>query len=154
MVPREGGKATALLGSEASDVVWPAKGNRLFSMPSNVNTAPMVEINLDLEIPKRNRWIFDWKGDYKGIVKSKIQSYAQEVSARQLYKAVHGMIDESRDISVNEMLNSCGAYIHKHYDGDPALNLGSSHYQMRNYAEADRAYSRAALALRLGLLGF
>jgi predicted CoA-substrate-specific enzyme activase len=74
------------------------------------------------------RWTRDsrWKGDYKGIVKSKIQSYAQEVSARQLYKAVHGMIDESRDISVNEMLNSCGAYIHKHYDGDPALNLGSS----------------------------
>jgi predicted CoA-substrate-specific enzyme activase len=74
------------------------------------------------------RWTRDsrWKGDYKGIVKSKIQSYAQEVTSRQLYRAVHGMIDESRDISVNEMLNSCGAYIHKHYDGDPALNLGSS----------------------------
>ncbi len=27
-----------------------------------------------------------------------------------------------------------------------ALNLGSAHYQMRNYAEADRAFSRAALA--------
>ena len=74
------------------------------------------------------RWTRDsrWKGDYKGVIKSKIQSYAQEVSARQLYRAVHGMIDESREISVNEMLNSCGAYIHKHYDGDPALNLGSS----------------------------
>jgi predicted nucleotide-binding protein (sugar kinase/HSP70/actin superfamily) len=74
------------------------------------------------------RWTRDskWKGDYKGIMKSKIQSYAQEVSARQLYRAVHGMIDESRDISVDEMLNSCGAYIHKNYDGDPALNLGSS----------------------------
>jgi Ca-activated chloride channel family protein len=34
------------------------------------------------------------------------------------------------------------------YPEDPevALNLGSSHYQMRNYGEADRAYSRAALA--------
>ncbi len=67
-----------------------------------------------------------WKGDYRGVVKSKIQSYAQEVSARQLYRAVHGMIDESREFSVNDMLNSCGQYIHKHYDGDPALNLGSS----------------------------
>jgi predicted CoA-substrate-specific enzyme activase len=74
------------------------------------------------------RWTRDsrWKGDYKGLVKSRIQSYAQEVSSRQLYRAVEGMIDHSRDISVNEMLNSCGAYIHKHYDGDPALNLGSS----------------------------
>jgi len=34
------------------------------------------------------------------------------------------------------------------YPEDPevALNLGSSHYQMRNFAEADRAFSRAALA--------
>ena len=30
-------------------------------------------------------------------------------------------------------------------DPEVALNLGSSHYQMRNYAEADRAFSRAAL---------
>jgi predicted CoA-substrate-specific enzyme activase len=67
-----------------------------------------------------------WKGNYGGIIKSKIQSYAQEVSARQLYKAVHGMIDENREISVKEMLDSCGHYIHRHYDGDPALNLGSS----------------------------
>jgi predicted CoA-substrate-specific enzyme activase len=74
------------------------------------------------------RWTRDsrWKGDYKGMVKSRIQSYAQEVTARQLFRAVHGMIDEHRDISVNEMLNSCGAYIHRHYDGDPALNIGSS----------------------------
>ena len=28
--------------------------------------------------------------------------------------------------SVNDMLNSCGNYVHKHYDGDPALNIGSS----------------------------
>ena len=27
---------------------------------------------------------------------------------------------------MKDMLNSCGNYIHKHYDGDPALNLGSS----------------------------
>ncbi len=34
------------------------------------------------------------------------------------------------------------------YPEDPevALNLGSAHYQMKNFAEADRAFSRAALA--------
>lgn len=34
------------------------------------------------------------------------------------------------------------------YPEDPeiALNLGSAHYQMRNFAEADRAFSRSALA--------
>jgi predicted nucleotide-binding protein (sugar kinase/HSP70/actin superfamily) len=67
-----------------------------------------------------------WKGDMKGLFKSRIQSYAQDITARNLYKAVHGLYDESREISVNDMLNSCGNYIHRHYDGDPALNIGSS----------------------------
>ena len=67
-----------------------------------------------------------WKGDRKGVIKSRIQSYAQDLTARNLYKAVHGLYDESREISVNDMLNNCGNYIHRHYDGDPALNIGSS----------------------------
>ncbi len=67
-----------------------------------------------------------WKGDYKGVLKSKIQEFSQNISASKLHKAVKGHFDEDKDISVKEMLNSCGNYIHKHYDGDPALNLGSS----------------------------
>ena len=67
-----------------------------------------------------------WKGDYKGVLKSKIQEFSQNLSAGKLHKAVHGYIDVDKDISVKEMLNNCGDYIHKHYDGDPALNLGSS----------------------------
>jgi predicted CoA-substrate-specific enzyme activase len=67
-----------------------------------------------------------WRGDMKGVIKSRIQSYAQDLTARALYKAVHGLYDESREISVNDMLNSCGNYIHRHYDGDPALNIGTS----------------------------
>jgi len=67
-----------------------------------------------------------WKGDYKGVIKSKIQNFSQNVSAKNLHKAVHGLFEEERDITVKEMLNSCDPYIHKHYDGDPALNLGSS----------------------------
>jgi predicted nucleotide-binding protein (sugar kinase/HSP70/actin superfamily) len=67
-----------------------------------------------------------WKGDYKGVVKSKIQEFSQNISAGKLHKAVHGHFDADKDISVKDMLNSCGDYVHKHYDGDPALNLGSS----------------------------
>jgi len=67
-----------------------------------------------------------WKGDYKGVLKSKIQEFSQNLSAGKLHKAVHGFIDVDRDIPVRSMLSSCGDYIHKHYDGDPALNLGSS----------------------------
>jgi len=62
-----------------------------------------------------------WKGDYKGLMKSKIQDIAQRVQ-----QAVHGMYDEEREIELHEMLDACGPYIHKHYDGDPALNLGTS----------------------------
>lgn len=67
-----------------------------------------------------------WKSDYKGALKSKIQEFSQNLSASKLHKAVHGFIDTERDISVKEMLANCGNYIHKHYDGDPALNIGSS----------------------------
>ncbi|MCK5730202.1 MAG: hypothetical protein KAH68_03955 [Draconibacterium sp.] len=67
-----------------------------------------------------------WKGDYKGVLKSKIQEFSQNISSSKLHKAVHGFIDSERDISVKDMLSSCGDYIHKHYDGDPALNIGSS----------------------------
>ncbi len=67
-----------------------------------------------------------WKQDYKGVMKSKIQEFSQNISAGKLHKAVHGHIEVDRDISVKDMLSSCGDYIHKHYDGDPALNLGSS----------------------------
>ena len=67
-----------------------------------------------------------WKRDLKGLIKSKIQDVSQNISAKNLHKAVHGLFEEERDVTVREMLDSCGPYIHRHYDGDPALNLGSS----------------------------
>ena len=67
-----------------------------------------------------------WKGDYKGMLKSKIQHYAQNYSAKKLQQSIHGLYDHEREIGLEEMLESCGPYINMHYDGDPALNLGSS----------------------------
>jgi predicted nucleotide-binding protein (sugar kinase/HSP70/actin superfamily) len=67
-----------------------------------------------------------WKGDFKGVIKSKIQEFSQETTARKIARVFHGMFDEDKEVAVKDMLNACGPYVHKHYDGDPALNLGTS----------------------------
>jgi predicted nucleotide-binding protein (sugar kinase/HSP70/actin superfamily) len=67
-----------------------------------------------------------WKGDFKGIIKSKIQEYSQEASYRKIAKQFHGLFDKDKEVEVKDMLNACDPYVHRHYDGDPALNLGTS----------------------------
>jgi len=67
-----------------------------------------------------------WKGDFKGVVKSKLQEYFQERTASKIIKPFHGLFDEDKEVAVKDMLNACGPYVHRHYDGDPALNLGTS----------------------------
>jgi predicted CoA-substrate-specific enzyme activase len=67
-----------------------------------------------------------WKGDFKGVIKSKIQELSQEASARKIARQFHGLFDEDKEVAVKDMLNACGPYVHRHYDGDPALNLGTS----------------------------
>jgi predicted CoA-substrate-specific enzyme activase len=67
-----------------------------------------------------------WKGDYKGLLKANIQDFAQKTVSRKMQKALFGMYDSQRDIKLHEMLASCGPYIHRNYDGDPALNIGTS----------------------------
>lgn len=67
-----------------------------------------------------------WKGDFKGIIKSKIQEYFQDRIARKITAPLHNLFDIDKEVSVKEMLDSCGAWVHRHYDGDPALNLGTS----------------------------
>lgn len=67
-----------------------------------------------------------WKGDFKGVVRSKLQEYFQERHASKIVKPFHGLFDEDKEVAVKDMLNACGPYVHRHYDGDPALNLGTS----------------------------
>ncbi|MBN1415641.1 MAG: hypothetical protein JW973_11110 [Bacteroidales bacterium] len=67
-----------------------------------------------------------WKSDYKGLMKAGIQNFVQRSVAKKLQKSIAGMYDHHREVELHEMLASCGPYIHKHYDGDPALNLGTS----------------------------
>lgn len=67
-----------------------------------------------------------WKRDYKGILQSKIQEFMQTRSANKIIKPVHHMFDTNLEVTVREMLEACGPYVHRHYDGDPAPNLGTS----------------------------
>ncbi|MEF8844760.1 MAG: acyl-CoA dehydratase activase, partial [Bacteroidales bacterium] len=67
-----------------------------------------------------------WKGDIKGLIKSKIQAYTQNLSARRLLNAAGDAIEHERDIPLKGMLEKCLPYVHKDYDGDPALALGSA----------------------------
>jgi predicted nucleotide-binding protein (sugar kinase/HSP70/actin superfamily) len=67
-----------------------------------------------------------WKGDFKGVIKSKLQEYFQERTASKIVRPFHGLFDEDKEVAVKDMLNACGPYVHRHYDGDPALNLGTS----------------------------
>jgi predicted nucleotide-binding protein (sugar kinase/HSP70/actin superfamily) len=41
-------------------------------------------------------------------------------------KSVEDLLDLERDVDVEEMLNHCGPYVHRDYDGDPALALGTA----------------------------
>lgn len=65
-----------------------------------------------------------WKNDIKGLFKSKIQAFSQKITANKLHKAVGDAVEHHRDIPLDDMLTLCEPYIHKDYDGDPALAFG------------------------------
>ena len=67
-----------------------------------------------------------WKKDIKGLFKSKLQEYSQKFSAHKLHKAVGGAVEFQRDIHLDDMLVKCDPYVHKDYDGDPALAFGAA----------------------------
>ena len=67
-----------------------------------------------------------WKSDFKGLFKSKIQEFSQHLSQSMLNKTVRGVAELDRDLHLKEMLEACGTYVHKHYDGDPALAMGAA----------------------------
>jgi predicted nucleotide-binding protein (sugar kinase/HSP70/actin superfamily) len=67
-----------------------------------------------------------WKNDKKGVIKSKIQAFGQDYIANSLLKGIKEMTDHEKDISLHDMLDLCNPYVNKHYDGDPAIAMGSS----------------------------
>jgi predicted nucleotide-binding protein (sugar kinase/HSP70/actin superfamily) len=66
-----------------------------------------------------------WKGNMKGYVKSRIQGISQHVSAALMLNDLKENIDHEKEVSLHEMLTLCNPYVHKDYDGDPAIALGT-----------------------------
>jgi predicted nucleotide-binding protein (sugar kinase/HSP70/actin superfamily) len=67
-----------------------------------------------------------WKNDKKGIIKSKIQGFGQEVIASSLLRGIEKFIDHEKDVSLHDMLSLCNKYVNQFYDGDPAIAIGTS----------------------------
>lgn len=67
-----------------------------------------------------------WKNDRRGIIRSKIQGAGQEVIAASLLRGLKKFTDQSKDVSLHDMLNLCNPYIGKYYDGDPPIAMGTA----------------------------
>jgi predicted CoA-substrate-specific enzyme activase len=67
-----------------------------------------------------------WKGDIKNIVKGKIQLFFQKAIEKNITGSLNNIYELHREVEVEEMLENCGEFIHKDYDGDPPLAIGST----------------------------
>ncbi len=67
-----------------------------------------------------------WKGDRKGLIKARIQEYLQNFTSKKLIKVVEDLFDHDKEVGIYEMLEACEPYVHKDYDGDPALAIGTA----------------------------
>jgi predicted CoA-substrate-specific enzyme activase len=96
----------------------------------------LEELGLEIVIGPFSEWInystyrftrdSKWRGDKKGVLKSKIQAFGQDVIANSLLKGIKELTDHEKDIPLQDMLNLCNPYVNKDYDGDPAIAMGSS----------------------------
>ena len=66
-----------------------------------------------------------WKNSLKGYLKSKLQKVTQDISAAVLLNDLKEHIDHEKEVPLHEMLTLCGSYVHKDYDGDPPIALGT-----------------------------
>jgi len=69
-----------------------------------------------------------WKRDVRGYLKSQIQALAQHFSESVIMRDVYKEIDHERSVPLQDMLQLCNPYIHKDYDGDPPIAMGTSVY--------------------------
>lgn len=67
-----------------------------------------------------------WKGNLNGLFKSKVQQVYQHFVAKQLNSRVVDYLNMRKDLEIDEILKLCSPYIHKDYDGDPPIALGSA----------------------------
>lgn len=67
-----------------------------------------------------------WKGNMKNLIKAKIQLFFQKTLEKKITDSLKGIFHLAREVEVEEMLENCGEFIHKDYDGDPPLAIGSA----------------------------
>jgi predicted CoA-substrate-specific enzyme activase len=103
----------------------------------NGNIANRLEdLGVEIVIGPFSEWIYystyrftrdsQWKNDTKGIIKSKIQGFGQDIIASSLLKGIKEFTDHEKDVSLHDMLKLCNTYVNKFYDGDPPIAMGSS----------------------------
>lgn len=67
-----------------------------------------------------------WKGDIKNLLKAKLQLFLQKAIEKRITNSLGDIFHLASEVEVEEMLENCGEYIHKDYDGDPPLAIGSA----------------------------
>jgi len=67
-----------------------------------------------------------WKGNMKDLLKAKIQLFFQKAMEKKIASSINNIYEMKSEIEVEEMLENCGEFIHKDYDGDPPLAIGSA----------------------------
>jgi len=74
------------------------------------------------------RYIRDsrWKRHYSAWLKARIQLIFQESIEHRIKGSISELFSLETEVSVREMLENCGEYIHRDYDGDPPLAIGSA----------------------------
>jgi len=103
----------------------------------NGNIANRLEdLGLEVVVGPFSEWIYysthrftrdsKWKRDTKGIIKSKIQGFGQDVIAGSLLKNIKKFTDHQKDVSLHDMLSLCNTYVDQYYDGDPPIAMGTS----------------------------
>jgi predicted CoA-substrate-specific enzyme activase len=103
----------------------------------NGNVANRLEdLGVEVVIGPFSEWIYystyrftrdsKWKNDTKGVIKSKIQGFGQDVIAYSLLRGIKELTDHAKDVSLHEMLKLCNTYVNEFYDGDPPIAMGTS----------------------------
>lgn len=67
-----------------------------------------------------------WKGNLKNLLKAKVQLFFQKALEKKITGSLESIFKLTREVEVEEMLENCGEFIHKDYDGDPPLAIGSA----------------------------
>ena len=67
-----------------------------------------------------------WKGNIKNLFKARVQLFFQKAMEKKITGSLKNIYKLTNEVEVEEMLENCGEFIHKDYDGDPPLAIGSA----------------------------